>query len=80
MTSLSSSSASFSIDLRITVLIAALYTSPCHVAMSPLLPETEGHEAVACSLVELGLELDPVKSESVEEGGQALHQYWESDN
>ena len=64
------------------MLIAALYTTaPCwHVAMSPLLPETEGHEAVACSLVELGLELDPVKSESVKEGRQALHQYWESDN
>ena len=43
--------------------------------MSPLLPETEGHEAVACSLVELGLELDPVQAEGVEEGGQSLHQH-----
>ena len=59
------------------MLIAALYTTaPCwHVAMSPLLPETEGHEAVACSLVELGLELDPVQAEGVQEGGQSLHQH-----
>ena len=56
------------------MLIAALYTTApcCHV---PLLPETEGHEAVACSLVELGLELDPVQAEGVEEGGQSLHQH-----
>ena len=40
-------------------------------------PELEGQEGGAGALVELGLELDPVKSESVEEGGQALHQYWE---
>ena len=43
-------------------------------------PELEGKEGGAGALVELGLELDPVKSESVEEGGQALHQYWESNN
>merc|ERR1712045_389447 len=42
-------------------------------------PETEGHEAVACSLVELGLELDPVQAEGVEEGGQSLHQHHHSD-
>ena len=43
-------------------------------------PELEGKEGGARALVELGLELDPVKSESVEEGGQALHQYWERNN
>ena len=43
-------------------------------------PELEGKEGGAGAFVELGLELDPVKSKSVEEGGQALHQYWESDN
>ena len=43
-------------------------------------PELEGQEGGAGAFVELGLELDPVKSKSVEEGGQALHQYWESDN
>ena len=55
------------------MLIAALYVH--HAAMSPLLPETEGHKAVAGSLVELGLELDPVQAEGVEEGGQSLHQH-----
>ena len=43
-------------------------------------PELEGKEGGAGAFVELGLELDPVKSESVEEGGQALHQYWERNN
>ena len=43
-------------------------------------PELEGQEGGAGAFVELGLELDPVKSEGVEEGGQALHQYWESKN
>ena len=43
-------------------------------------PELEGKEGSAGALVELGLELDPVKSKSMQEGGQALHQYWESNN
>jgi len=38
-------------------------------------PEREGDEEVAGAVVELGLELHPVKTEGVEEGGEALHQH-----
>lgn len=36
--------------------------------------EGEGHEEVAFTLVELGHELHPVKTQGVEEGGEALHE------
>ena len=36
--------------------------------------EREGDEEVALALVELGLELDPVETECVEERGETLHQ------
>jgi len=39
------------------------------------LPEREGEEEVAGPMVELGLELHPVKTEGVQECGQALHQH-----
>ena len=40
------------------------------------LPELEGKEGDAGALVELGLELHPVKPEGVQERRQTLHQYW----
>ena len=42
------------------------------------LPEWEGEEGVSGPFVELGLELHPVQTESVQERGQALHQHWAS--
>ena len=39
-------------------------------------PELEGEEGDAGALVELGLELHPVKPEGVQERRQTLHQYW----
>ena len=38
-------------------------------------PELEGEEGDAGALVELGLELHPVKPEGVQERRQTLHQY-----
>ena len=38
-------------------------------------PELEGKEGDAGALVELGLELHPVKPEGVQERRQTLHQY-----
>ena len=37
-------------------------------------PKTEWREEISRPLVELGLELDPVEPERVEEGGEALHE------
>ena len=41
--------------------------------------EGEGDEEHALALVELGLELDPVETERVEEGGEALHHHEDGD-
>ena len=41
--------------------------------------EGERDEEVAVALVELGLELDPVQAERVQEGGQAFHQAQDAD-
>lgn len=41
--------------------------------------EVERNKQVSLALVKLGLKLDPVQPEGVEEGGQALHDHQDGD-